>query len=207
MYWTDIWQPTVHAKQNIFPKIFIEVGSPHSCASFGTFCVTIGRSVAAQRVLKHSEEFRNRRHFPSMTAICRFSNILQRLTVPRIIDQFRLKGAKRSVKIWAATFYDNFPKNILRNMNCRLSKIRSFHTYIMHRMFYFERYCMKKSTICIFHHTDLLLSICMPFLTKSCVNFAKKSSMLCTQLPSFWVIFLTVVLNVSKPFPEFWKEP
>ena len=34
------------------------------------------------------EEFRNRRHFPSKTANCRFSNILQRLTVPRIIDQF-----------------------------------------------------------------------------------------------------------------------
>ena len=30
---------------------------------------------------RHSEEvFRNRRHFPSITAICRISNILQRLT-------------------------------------------------------------------------------------------------------------------------------
>ena len=29
---------------------------------------------------------KSRRHFPSMTAICRFSNILQRLTVPRIIN-------------------------------------------------------------------------------------------------------------------------
>ena len=27
-------------------------------------------------------------------------------------------------------------------MNSGLSKIRSLHTYVMHRMFYFERYCI-----------------------------------------------------------------
>ena len=34
----------------------------------------------SQWVFKHSEEFQNRRHFPSIAAICRFPNILQRLT-------------------------------------------------------------------------------------------------------------------------------
>ena len=29
-------------------------------------------------------------------------------------------------------------------MNGGLSKIRSLHTYVIHRMFYFERYCTSK---------------------------------------------------------------
>ena len=37
----------------------------------------------------------NRRNFPSITAICRYHNILQRDTVPRLIDQF---GRKRCQK-------------------------------------------------------------------------------------------------------------
>ena len=69
-------------------KTLIEVGSPHLYACFGTFCVQIGQLFVAQWVLKHSEEFQNRRHFPSKTANYRFSNSL---TVPRIIDQFGRK--------------------------------------------------------------------------------------------------------------------
>ena len=92
MYWTYFWQPTTHVQQNIFEKTLIEGCSPHLYASFGTFCVQISQLFAAQWVFKQSEEFRNRRHFPSMRAICRFSNILQRLTMPQIIDQF---GHKR----------------------------------------------------------------------------------------------------------------
>ena len=88
MYWTNFRQPTAHLQQNIFGKTLIEVCSLHLYASFGTFCVQIGQLFAAQWVFKHSEEFRNRRHFPSKTANCRFSNIFQRLTVPRIMDQF-----------------------------------------------------------------------------------------------------------------------
>ena len=47
---------------------------------------------------KHSEEFGNRRHFPLITAICQFSNILQRFTVPRIIDKFRRKTRQKKRK-------------------------------------------------------------------------------------------------------------
>ena len=76
MYWTNFRQPTAHVQQNIFGKTLTEVCSLHLYASFGTFCVQIGQLFASQWVLKHSEEFRNRRHFPSKTANCRFSNIL-----------------------------------------------------------------------------------------------------------------------------------
>ena len=95
MYWTNFLQLTVNVKKNIFEKVFVEVWCPHLYASFGTFYVPIGQLLATQRVFKHSEELQYQRHFPSITVIWRFSNILQRLTavtVPRIIDQF---GRKR----------------------------------------------------------------------------------------------------------------
>ena len=41
----------------------------------------------------------------------------------------------------AKTMMPIFQKNLLY-INGRLSKIRSLHTYVMHRMFYFEQYCM-----------------------------------------------------------------
>ena len=98
MYWTNYWEPTAHVQQNIFGKTFFEVCSPHLYASFGIIHVQIGQLFAAQWVFKQSEEFRYRRHFPSKTANCRFSNILQRLTVPRIIDQFWLKRCQKKRK-------------------------------------------------------------------------------------------------------------
>ena len=76
----------------------IEVCSPHLCASFGTFCVQIGQLFAAQRVFKHSEKIRNQRYFPSMTAICQFSHILQRFTVPQIIDQSVRKRCQKEAQ-------------------------------------------------------------------------------------------------------------
>ena len=81
-----------------FEKTLIEVGSSYLYPSFGTFCVQIGTLFEAQRVCKHSEEFRNRRHFAKMTVVCRFSNILQRLAVPRKIDQFGRKRCQKKRK-------------------------------------------------------------------------------------------------------------
>ena len=78
--------------------LYIEVCSPNLYASFGIFCFQIGQFFAVQLVFTHSEELRNRRHFPSMTEICRFSNILQRFTVPRIIDQFGRKSCQKKRK-------------------------------------------------------------------------------------------------------------
>ena len=57
MYWTDFRQPTVHFQQIIFEITFIEVGSSHLYASFGTFWVQIGQLVEAQWDFKLSEEF------------------------------------------------------------------------------------------------------------------------------------------------------
>ena len=52
MYWTNFWQSTVHVVQNIIEKTLIEVGSSHTYASFGTFCVQIGQLFAAQWVFE-----------------------------------------------------------------------------------------------------------------------------------------------------------
>ena len=76
----------------------MEVCSPHLYASFGNFCVQIGPLFAAQWVFKQSEEFRNRQHFPLKSANCRFSIIIQRLTVSRIIDQFWRKWYQKKRK-------------------------------------------------------------------------------------------------------------
>ena len=124
-------------KNIILKKSLIEVCSSHLHASFGTFCVQIGQFFEARWVFKHSEEFRNRRHFSSMTAICRFSNILQRLTAPRIIDNFDAKCAKRSLEIGTTNFYKSFFKNGFFYMSSRLWKIRSVHTYVMPQTVYF----------------------------------------------------------------------
>ena len=78
MCWTNIWQPTVRVQQTIFENSFIKIYSSHLYASFGTFWVQIGELLVAQLVSKYSEEFRNWRDFPSIKAISRFSNILQR---------------------------------------------------------------------------------------------------------------------------------
>ena len=88
MNWTNFWQPTVHVQENIFGNTQIEDCSSHLYASFVTFCVQIDQLFATQWAFEHSEEFRNRRHFPSIEAISWFSKIFQRLTVPRIIHQF-----------------------------------------------------------------------------------------------------------------------
>ena len=39
--WIFDSRPTVHVQQNIFQKMFIEVGSSHLYASFGTFCESL----------------------------------------------------------------------------------------------------------------------------------------------------------------------
>ena len=43
MFWTNLWQPTAHVKQNIFEQSLMELGSLRLYASFGTFVVQIGQ--------------------------------------------------------------------------------------------------------------------------------------------------------------------
>ena len=52
MYWTNFWQPTVHAPQIYFEKTLIKAGSSHLYASFGTFCVQIGQLFEVQWVFE-----------------------------------------------------------------------------------------------------------------------------------------------------------
>ena len=101
----------------------------------------------AQWVFKHSEEFGNRRHFPLITAICRFFYHTSKIHCAAsnswpIWTQKVLKETQRCGQHTSRRF---FFKNILLHMNGmmngRLSKIRSLHRYVnMHLMFYFERY-------------------------------------------------------------------
>ena len=129
MYWTNFWPPTVHVKQNIFVKTFIEIDSSHLNASFGTFCVQIGQIFELQWDFKLSEKFEidliflQKQHFYRFQAFFKDSLSLQKLT------NQDAKCAKRSVKMWATTFYKSFFKNILLVMNGRWSKICSVHTY------------------------------------------------------------------------------
>ena len=67
------------------------------------------------------------RHFSSKRAFCRIPSILQRLTAPRIIDQFGHKSYQKKRKSVGYTGYSLLRKNILLKMNCSLSKIRSLH--------------------------------------------------------------------------------
>ena len=69
-----------------------------------------------------------------------------------------VKGPKRSVKVWANNFYKNFFKNIVLYMNGQPSNICSLHTYVMHRMFYFEWYCTLDSLICSQLYIDMFIS-------------------------------------------------
>ena len=81
-----------------------------------------------------------REDFVPLRILCREANVLY----PTNLDA---KGAKRSVKMWHSNFYKNFVKIILLYMNSGLSNIRSLHTYVMHRIFYFERYCILSNNV------------------------------------------------------------
>ena len=78
VYWT-----------NIFEKTLIDICSPHLYASFGTFC-QFGKYFAACWVFKHSEDFRDQRHFPQWQWFVDFQTYFKdsMLTVPRIIEHF-----------------------------------------------------------------------------------------------------------------------
>ena len=57
MYWTNFWQPSVHARKNIFERTVIKVGRSHLNAAFGTFYVQIDHLFEAHRDFKLSKEF------------------------------------------------------------------------------------------------------------------------------------------------------
>ena len=63
------------------------------------------------------------------------------LHLDTILTNLDANGVKRSLKVWAVNFYKSFFKNTLLFTKCGPSKTWSVHTYVMHRMVYFERYC------------------------------------------------------------------
>ena len=85
------------------------------------------------KYLRHSESFNIRKNSEIGDIFLqsqRFSNIFQRLTVPRIIDPFwRKMYQKKRMDVDYKTLRV-FSKNILLYMNSRQSKIGSVNTYV-----------------------------------------------------------------------------
>ena len=123
---------TAHSRcaTKYFRNFFMKACSSHPYASFGTFCVQIGQLLVAQWVFKYSEEFHNIPHFHSITGIFRFSKTLQRLTLPRIIDQFGRERYRKKRKDVDCKVLQEFFRNILLYIHERLAVINSFSTYV-----------------------------------------------------------------------------
>ena len=86
------------------------------------YFLTADRSCRETLTIHAFGRIRNRRNFPSKTAILPFSNI----SVPRIIDQFgRKRCHKKRKDVNYQILYDFFQKTLLY-MNGRLSKIHVF---------------------------------------------------------------------------------
>ena len=80
---TEFFKAEGSCTAKYFWKTLTEICTPHLYASFGIFFVQIGSKSTT---------------FSSIAAICRFANILQRLTAPRIIDQFGRKSCQKKRK-------------------------------------------------------------------------------------------------------------
>ena len=86
------------------------------------------------------------------------------------------KGSKRSVMMWATNFYKSFFKKKLSQMNGRLSKIRSVHTYGVRYLCRFM--FLRVSVHWYFTHLHPLIWISKRFwcLKWFCQNFCHKKS-------------------------------
>ena len=81
MYWTNFWQPTIHAQQNIFEKNLIEVGSSHLYASFASKFVNYSRHSESEKCLKTVKSLYSKEDVVNF--------------------EFFWKFLKRTVKMWA----------------------------------------------------------------------------------------------------------
>ena len=96
MFWMNLWQPTVHIKQNNFWKNYIEVGSSHLYASFchllrPNWSIVRG-TVSLWKILENAQ-------IAVFKGKCR-----------RFSENLDAKGAWRSVMIWAMHFCNSFSK-------------------------------------------------------------------------------------------------
>ena len=123
-------------------KTFIEVGSQHLYPSFGTFCAQIGQLLEGRGTVNLWSIFENLQIAVIEGKCPRFRNSSKCLKIHCSANNWPIwnQGTKRSVKMRSTNFYKRFFKNILLYRNGGLAKIRSLHTYVIHRMFYFERY-------------------------------------------------------------------
>ena len=118
-------------------KIFLKENLQNFDAHIFTFLVAPFASKLVN-YSRHSEydseslniwKIRNRRQFPSIAAICRLSNIFQRLTLPRVIDQFGRKRCQKKredvedklIKEFFQKYFDEHERSAVKT---------SFSTYV-----------------------------------------------------------------------------
>ena len=145
MYWTNIWQPTVHVQQNIFEKTLIETCSPHLYASFGA---QIGQLFEAQWVFQVCFEIDKSLLSKENMADFGILPNFQRLTVPRIID--KIECCKRCQKKRKDVDYnfllDFFQKYLFVHEQSAVKT--SFSTYV---------WCEVDSCFCGAVHSDRVI--------------------------------------------------
>ena len=144
MYWPNFWWSTLHVQQIFLKKLLLKFVVHIFTLLLTPFCVQIGQSFEARWVFKHSEEFRNWRHFASIAAICRFSNILQRLTVPPTIDRFGRKRCQKKRKdVDYTLLWDLFQKYLVVHEQSAV-KFLQYHTYVIARTDYSDWICISR---------------------------------------------------------------
>ena len=119
----------------------------------------------------------------------------------RIIDQFGRKRCKKKRKDVGYKLLCNFFLNILWYMYGRLLNICSLHRYVMHQMFYFERYCNTQMTSKIQSRCLRFCGILEHEWANSTFFFSRFSfttqHWICTRYPLHWNTGVhTVILNV-----------
>ena len=133
----NFWQPTAHVKQNIFENTLVEACSPNLYASFGTFCVEIGQLCETQWVFEACLKINK-----SLSWKENSSDHLKTHCAANNGPIWTQKVPKRSVKMSTTSFYKSFFKKYVGiHEQSAVSKIRSVHTYVMHRTVYFGWIC------------------------------------------------------------------
>ena len=120
-------RPLINNK--IFLKKLIKVGSSHLYASFGTYCVKIGKLFNSQWKFILSEDFEKDDFFFRKQRFDRFQTFFKDSLCVQLLTNLDAKCFKRSVKMWATNCYKSFfQKNVV--VNERLDVKNTFSNYV-----------------------------------------------------------------------------
>ena len=134
---------------SFFEKTLIEVCSPHLYASSGTFCSQIGQLFETHWVFEVCLEID--KSLLSKENVCDFAILpnVQRLTVPRLIDQFGRKRCQKKRKdvdyqLIKEFFQKYFVVHEWLMVKNSFSTYNVLHTYVMTWTVYFDWICSAK---------------------------------------------------------------